>query len=174
MKYLDYTGLQYFWSKLKALFQTKQDALVSGTNIKTVNGNSILGSGNIQAGDPDAVKYVTQSLTNAEKSQARSNILAQESLVSGTNIKTINQISILGSGDITIAEGEDGVGFDTITTPVTPDGTVLIMLTNGDTIMLDLNHEHPQYPKYVVCTQAEYDALAMKDSNTLYLIPATT
>lgn len=30
---------------------TKQDLLVSGTNIKTVNGNSILGSGNIEAPD---------------------------------------------------------------------------------------------------------------------------
>lgn len=28
----------------------KQDTLVSGTNIKTVNGESILGSGNVQAG----------------------------------------------------------------------------------------------------------------------------
>lgn len=174
MKFLDYNGLQYFWNKLKALFQSKQDTLISGTNIKTVNGESLLGSGNITAGDPNAVKYVAQSLTDAEKSQARSNISAQESLVSGTNIKTINQTSILGSGNITIAEGEDGVGFDTITTPATPDGTVLITLTSGDTITLDLNHEHPQYPKYVVCTQAEYDALATKDSGTLYLIPATT
>ena len=74
MKYLDYTGLQYFWSKLKALFQTKQDVLVSGTNIKTVNGNSILGSGNIQAGDPDAIKYVSQTLTDGQKQQARTNI----------------------------------------------------------------------------------------------------
>lgn len=30
---------------------TKQNTLVSGTNIKTVNGESILGGGNINAGD---------------------------------------------------------------------------------------------------------------------------
>lgn len=43
-KYLDYGGLSYLWTKLKAHFQVK---LVSGTNIKTINNQSILGSGNI-------------------------------------------------------------------------------------------------------------------------------
>lgn len=43
-KYLDSTGLSYFWGKLKAYFQPK---LVSGTNIKTINNTSLLGSGNI-------------------------------------------------------------------------------------------------------------------------------
>lgn len=32
---------------LSAALSGKQDALVSGTNIKTVNGNSLLGSGNL-------------------------------------------------------------------------------------------------------------------------------
>ena len=44
-KYLDDTGMSYFWGKLKAYFQEK---LVSGTNIKTINSESVLGSGNIQ------------------------------------------------------------------------------------------------------------------------------
>lgn len=151
----------------------KQDALVSGTNIKTVNGESLLGSGNIIAGDPNAVKYTTQSLTSQQKEQARTNIGAQDALVSGTNLKTINQNSLLGSGDITIENGEDGVGFESISTPTTPDGTILITLTNSDTITLDLNHDHAVYPKYTVCTQSQYNALATKDSDTLYLIPET-
>ena len=66
---------------------------------------------------------------------------------------------------------EPGIGFDTITTPATADGTALITLTNGDTITLDLNHDHTAYPKYTVCTQAEYDAIVTKDSDRLYLIP---
>lgn len=43
-QYLDKSGLSYLWSKLKGYFQQK---LVSGTNIKTVNNQSLLGSGNI-------------------------------------------------------------------------------------------------------------------------------
>lgn len=47
MKYLDNTGLSYLWSKIKPLINAKQDALVSGTNIKTINNTSVLGNGNI-------------------------------------------------------------------------------------------------------------------------------
>lgn len=36
-----------------------------------------------------------------------------------------------------------GIGFQTITTQ--QDGTMVITLTNGDTITIDLNHVHPQY-----------------------------
>lgn len=52
---------------------TKQDTLVSGTNIVTINSSSILVSGDLSL---------------------------QDKLVSGTNIKTINNQSILGSGDL--------------------------------------------------------------------------
>jgi hypothetical protein len=54
-------------------FNDKQTALVSGTNIKTINGGSILSSGNI---------------------------LLQTILISGTNIKTVNGTSLMGSGNI--------------------------------------------------------------------------
>ena len=92
----------------------KQNTLVSGTNIKTINGNSILGSGNItieggsgssitidQTFDPDS--------ENAQSGKAVKEAVSdkQDSLVSGTNIKTINNQSILGSGNITIEGGSD-------------------------------------------------------------------
>ena len=51
----------------------KQDTLVSGENIKSVNGTSILSSGDL---------------------------LLQVPLVSGTNIKTVNGNSLLGSGNL--------------------------------------------------------------------------
>ena len=44
------------------MFVAKQDALVSGTNIKTVNGNSLLGSGDLAVGDVTLTG--TQTLTN--------------------------------------------------------------------------------------------------------------
>ena len=68
--------------------------------------------------------------------------------------------------------GEPGVGFASVDSPSPADGTVIITLSNGDTITLDLNHTHSQYTKVYVCAnQAEYDAITTKDSMTFYLIP---
>jgi hypothetical protein len=61
---------------------TKQDSLVSGTNIKTINSTSLVGSGNVAV---------------------------QPTLVSGTNIKTLNSVSLLGAGDIVLAATPSGV-----------------------------------------------------------------
>ena len=67
---------------MQTALDAKQDDLVSGTNIKTINSTSLLGSGNVAV---------------------------QPTLVSGTNIKTINGSSVLGSGDLTISGG-GGIG----------------------------------------------------------------
>lgn len=164
---------------------TKQDTLVSGTNIKTVNGNSLLGEGNIEiqgggSGISDAPgdgkKYVRQNAnwveettvdtsnfattaelankantsdlsnylttTDAESNYAKKSEIPslegylqtstadekyatktelsgkadtsaltskQDTLVSGTNIKTINNQSLLGEGNIDIAAGDSKV-----------------------------------------------------------------
>lgn len=77
-------------------FNGKQAALVSGTNIKTINSTSVLGSGDIAV---------------------------QATLVSGTNIKTINGSSVLGSGDLSVG---------TFTLPSLTSGSVLF--SNGTTI----------------------------------------
>lgn len=152
----------------------KQDALVSGTNIKTVNGESLLGSGNITAGDPDAIKYTTQSLTSEQKAQARTNIGAasssdlsgkQNTLVSGTNIKTVGGESLLGSGNIPVGEtnavkfteqtltasqktqAKTNIGVVEISsiTATRQDGSFDIALSNGNTITVDLNHTHSEF-----------------------------
>lgn len=183
----------------------KQDTLVSGTSIKTINSTSLLGSGNVSV---------------------------QPTLVSGTNIKTVNGTSLLGSGNLVVASQVDvdstptsgsanavssggvytalegkqatistvnvtvdsntgtpsgtgsvsgstlslsfsnlkGEGFAGVSS--SQDGTMTITLTNGDTVTVDLNHNHPQYLKYVLLAdEAAYTALTTKDSTTLYLIP---
>jgi len=61
---------------LNTLDSGKQDTLVSGTSIKTVNSTSLLGSGDVAV---------------------------QATLVSGTNIKTVNSTSLLGSGNVAVA-----------------------------------------------------------------------
>lgn len=72
------TGTLSSQTDLQSALDAKQDDLVSGTNIKTVNSTSLLGSGDVAV---------------------------QPTLVSGTNIKTINGSSILGSGDLVVSGG---------------------------------------------------------------------
>ena len=126
----------------EAALATKQDTLVSGTNIKTINNESLLGSGNINVSGggslPTDVRINGTSITSNDIADiktngtynATSNKIAtmsdlptkvsdltndsgfidntyhdstkQNTLVSGTNIKTINNQTLLGSGNITI------------------------------------------------------------------------
>ena len=65
-----------------------QATLVSGTNIKTINSTTLLGSGDLAV---------------------------QPTLVSATNIKTINSTTLLGSGDLVVGGG----GVHVLTKPVT-------------------------------------------------------
>lgn len=78
---------------------TKQDTLTSGTNIKTVNNTSLLGSGNISV-QPTLVSGTNIKTINSTSLLGNGNITVQPTLVSGTNIKTINNTSLLGSGNI--------------------------------------------------------------------------
>ena len=83
-----------------------QEELVSGTNIKTINGESILGSGNIEVGVQPAGDYALKNEIPdvsglATKEEVTTGLSGkQDTLVSGTNIKTINSQSLVGSGNI--------------------------------------------------------------------------
>ena len=83
--------------ELQSLFQS---ILVSGTNIKTVNGTSLLGSGDITiSGGGGTWGSITGTLSSQTDLQAALDA-KQATLVSASNIKTINGTSLLGSGDI--------------------------------------------------------------------------
>ena len=226
-------------SALVELHSTKQDILVSGTNIKTINNQSLLGSGNIEIQGGSGSDYsagtniditnnvisvtgitiptsntaftndagfvnsgevetqitskgyitgytetdpvfqasaasgiseqdisnwnakldssaLTPYYTSAQTDTAISNATSgkQDTLVSGTNIKTINNQSILGSGNIEIQGGGEtysageGIGIDA--------DNIISVTGNYETI--------------VELTQAEYDALASYGKNTTYVI----
>ncbi len=66
-QFLDTEGLNELWSKIKKLVSTsvsgKQDKLVSGTSIKTINSISLLGSGNIAY--TDIVPTTTLAVTGS-------------------------------------------------------------------------------------------------------------
>lgn len=48
-KIIDIDRLSRYHENINTLLTTKQESLVSGDNIKTINGESILGSGNIES-----------------------------------------------------------------------------------------------------------------------------
>ena len=78
-----------------------QDTLVSGTNIKTVNSTSLLGSGNISV-QPTLVSGTSIKTVNSTSLLGSGDVAVQPTLVSGTSIKTVNGNSLLGSGNINI------------------------------------------------------------------------
>jgi len=77
------TGTLSSQTDLQTALDAKQNTLVSGTSIKTINSTSLLGSGDVAV---------------------------QPALVSGTNIKTIEGQSLLGSGDINLTSSDVGLG----------------------------------------------------------------
>ncbi len=87
-----------------------QEQLLSGTNIKTINGNHVLGSGDLQIipneTDPVFTAWNKRDGILISKSQIYDLDEYQEELVSGINIKTINGQSILGSGDLFFSPNE--------------------------------------------------------------------
>lgn len=64
IKYLDDTGTSELVTKVKNLVATKQDTLVSGTTIKTINNTSLLGSGNISISGADVSGKVDKTSTS--------------------------------------------------------------------------------------------------------------
>ena len=95
-----------------SLVTTKQDVLVSGTNIKTINGESVLGSGNIVIIDEGSVQ-LTENQTIAGTKTFSSNIVGNITGNSATTTKLktpvkINGIDFDGSVDITIEAGGSG------------------------------------------------------------------
>jgi hypothetical protein len=117
-------------------FNNKQDGLISGFNISTINYTTLLTSGNINlvaglsGNSPINTSILTGGIGSISIDQANSTTDGylsssnwntfngkQAALVSGTNIKTINGNSVLGSGDLTITGGGGG-GVHFITKPI--------------------------------------------------------
>lgn len=172
----------------------KQDTLISGTNIKTVNNQSILGSGNITieggtgetytAGAnisidnnvisvtgitvPDVSNFVTSGDVQTQIDNSISG--KQDTLVSGTNIKTINNQNILGSGNIVIT-AETPIQY-TAGTNIDIDNNVIsvtgITSYTGITSQEVINALGYTPCKVTAVTQSQYSQIQEKDANTIY------
>lgn len=183
---------------------TKQDKLTSGENIKTINGESVLGSGNLviqsgasnwddiqgkpqfarvaTSGDyndlinkpaiPDVSDLATkeeiadmETKSNAAATYATKQEIAgkQDTLVSGTNIKTINGNSILGEGNIEITGGGSSnkawyfTGATSFLTTETANAGINVIggtisydeVSVGDTVVLDSDYYFTVLNKFV-------------------------
>lgn len=135
---------------------TKQDTLVSGTNIKTVNGNSLLGSGNL---DIDALpsqtgqsgKFLTTDGTDA--SWANVDALPSQTGQSGKFLTT------------------DGSAASWAEIPTEVDNKSVTLNSNDEiqTVgVIDQNNPTKAIKKWTG-TKAEYDAIVTKDPDTEYI-----
>lgn len=109
----DAEALWWFPASDYALSDNTQDKLESWVNIKTINWNSILWPWNIeiQGGTWTVDTEMSDTSTNAVQNRVIKGYVdtsawsKQDTLVSGTNIKTINNTSLLWSGNIDIQGG---------------------------------------------------------------------
>jgi hypothetical protein len=112
---------------LTSRFNTKQNTLVSGTNIKTVNSNNLLGSGNISVGT--LVADDTVSLSNRINTKLTATDTA--SLSNRINLK-------LNSADTaSLSSRIDAKGNGTVTSVATGYGLSGGTITSTGTLLLD-------------------------------------
>lgn len=96
--YLDTHGLQTLWNKIKS---TMQSTLVSGTNIKTINGNSVLGSGDLEISadnihkGPDAPIDTSKLWIDTDDTSSQTISVVGVS-ATGTSTDEVNYITING------------------------------------------------------------------------------
>ena len=135
----------------KAELATKQDTLVSGTNIKTVNGESILGTGNIVIeGGGEPLQYIE-------------------------SIYTVNADNIFGF-NVTYNSGADRFPYKLTSRngiKITKDSNNAAFIEADTEIVLTKTEASTTYKTIAsewYGTQSQYDGIAEKDPNVTYYI----
>lgn len=184
--------LSNYYSKgeTDTLLGEKQPTLVSGTNIKTINNESILGEGNIDIQGGSSVNVVQDIGTST------SDVMSQAAVRNAFNKYTvsanddggitkwwicrrpngsngINNFSINGKLPLSMQQSDTDVpsifNFHLVETSAV---TTSVSSTSTDSQVPSAKAVYDQLGglKLVKLTQAEYDALQTKDTNTLYII----
>lgn len=182
-------------SQISTALNAKQDTLVSGTNIKTINNESILGSGNIniQGGGVNVVQTTGTSTTDVMSQDAvttQLNNKADKSVAVGgyqfgswsgvdylryinvNNGNIGNEIyypTINGKGILTSNSifAQNNYNFSLVET-----SAITASVTSGSTDVVTSGGVYDQLGgmKIIKLTESEYAALVTKDSNTLYVV----
>ena len=119
MQYLDKTGLTYFWQKVDS---AKQDKLVSGTNIKTINNQSLLGSGNITiSGGGSATDVQIDNVSITSSGVANINTTGYDA---DTNfLATVNDIN--------------NIALEKVDKQISSNNSITTIDNNGNSILLE-------------------------------------
>lgn len=142
---------------ITAATSTKQDTLVSGTNIKTINGETLLGEGNI------TIEGGSVGLTEDDE------------LLLSTALTDLNDRKIDASDvKANYQKKGDYVTKDYVTTALEPYETKLDEINTEEVTAYALNDLNNKFGglSLVKITESEYAALATKDENTLYVVVA--
>jgi len=97
----------------------------------------------------------------------------QDTLVSGSNIKTINNQTILGSGNITIQGGTVDTELDETSENPVQNKVIYAKIDEVEEVTaaaLNVLNDNFGGLKLQQISQSAYDALTTKDSSTLYVI----
>ena len=103
----------YTRNMLDSLFNTKQDTLISGITIKTINGQSILGTGNIvfptipteiSAFNND-IGFITKNVTDLTNYYTKQNIESIVNTIKRNSYKKVQSLPLIGEEGITYLVG---------------------------------------------------------------------
>ena len=149
----------------------KQDTLVSGTNIKTINGESVLGSGDIVISGGGSTDWndITNKPTipSAQGGSSGTNVQYIYSSKDSLNYRSVASQRLVQKGGYTSMEywywGQSEKEATTMDFPYATS-------TNGGSMSPSDKSKLDGIPSIQVLTQTEYDALPSKDANTLYFI----
>ena len=183
----------YTKGETDTLLGEKQPTLVSGTNIKTINNESLLGEGNIDIQGGSSVNVVQTTGTST------SDVMSQDAVTKAFNKYTVSRnfnngtlrwwswatpshpyggnyiynFSINGKLPLSMDESDtdstDIFNFHLVETSAV---TTSVSSTSTDTQVPSAKALYDQLGglKLVKLTQSEYDALQTKDASTLYII----
>ena len=180
----------YTKGETDTLLGEKQPTLVSGTNIKTINNESLLGEGNIDIQGGSSVNVVQATGTST------SDVMSQDAVTKAFNTYTISpnydggipigwswirpngskgihNFSINGKLPLSMQERTtDYSGFFNFHLVETSAVTTSMSSTSTDSQVPSAKAVYDQLGglKLVKLTQGEYDALQTKDASTLYII----
>lgn len=175
----------YTKGETDTLLEGKQPTLVSGTNIKTINNESLLGEGNINIQGGGGSITVDASLNSGSTNAVANNAVTNNTLSGGVESdialgvirfwKNNGQVALYRrfgtiNGKHVMVNGTTGEpNFHLVETSAV---TTSVSSTSTDTQVPSAKAVYDQLGglKLVKLTQAEYDALQTKDANTLYII----